>query len=278
MQTYLTLDQIDQVTESVRARISVKPRVGIILGSGLNDLAASVKNATTIPYGDLPPWPVSTVEGHVGRLVIGELEGQNVLVMQGRVHFYEGYSMGQVTLPVRVMQRLGLEVMIVTNAAGGVNPEFVPGDVMLITDNLNLMGMSGLNPLMGPNLDEIGPRFPDMSQAYDKELGMIAGKVASENNITLREGVYCGLSGPSFESPADLRFLRLAGADAVGMSTVPEVIVARHGGLRVLGISGISNKANLDGSTVTTHQEVIEAGKIITPKIETIIQGVLKAI
>jgi purine-nucleoside phosphorylase len=278
MQTYLTLDQIDQVTESVRARISVKPRVGIILGSGLNDLAASVKNATTIPYGDLPPWPVSTVEGHVGRLVIGELEGQNVLVMQGRVHFYEGYSMGQVTLPVRVMQRLGLEVMIVTNAAGGVNPEFVPGDVMLITDNLNLMGMSGLNPLMGPNLDEIGPRFPDMSQAYDKELGMIAGKVASENNITLREGVYCGLSGPSFESPADLRFLRLAGADAVGMSTVPEVIVARHGGLRVLGISGISNKANLDGSTVTTHQEVIEAGKIITPKIETIIRGVLKAI
>jgi purine-nucleoside phosphorylase len=278
MQTYLTLDQIDQVTGAVRARISVKPRVGIILGSGLNDLAASVKNATTIPYGDLPPWPVSTVEGHVGRLVIGELEGQNVLVMQGRVHYYEGYSMGQVTLPVRVMQRLGLDTMIVTNAAGGVNPDFIPGDVMLITDSLNLMGMSGLNPLMGPNLDEIGPRFPDMSQAYDKELGMIARKVASENDITLREGVYCGLSGPSFESPADLRFLRLAGADAVGMSTVPEVIIARHGGLRVLGISGISNKANLDGSTVTTHQEVIEAGKIITPKIETIIRGVLKAI
>lgn len=278
MQTYLTLDQIDQVTEAVRAKISFKPRVGIILGSGLNDLAASVKNATTIPYGDLPLWPVSTVEGHAGRLVIGELEEQNVLVMQGRVHYYEGYSMGQVTLPVRVMQRLGIEIMIVTNAAGGVNPEFVPGDVMLITDNLNLMGMSGLNPLMGPNLDEIGPRFPDMSQAYDKELGMIARKVASENDITLRDGVYCGLSGPSFESPADLRFLRLAGTDAVGMSTVPEVIVARHGGLRVLGISGISNKANLDGSTVTTHQEVIEAGKIITPKIETIIRGVLEAI
>lgn len=278
MQTYLTLDQIDQVTEAVRAKTSFKPRVGIILGSGLNDLAASVKNATTIPYGDLPLWPVSTVEGHAGRLVIGELEEQNVLVMQGRVHYYEGYSMGQVTLPVRVMQRLGIEIMIVTNAAGGVNPEFVPGDVMLITDNLNLMGMSGLNPLMGPNLDEIGPRFPDMSQAYDKELGMIARKVASENDITLRDGVYCGLSGPSFESPADLRFLRLAGTDAVGMSTVPEVIVARHGGLRVLGISGISNKANLDGSTVTTHQEVIEAGKIITPKIETIIRGVLEAI
>jgi len=278
MQTYLTLEQIDQVTEAVRARINVQPRIGIILGSGLNDLAASVKEATTIPYGDLPHWPVSTVEGHAGRLVIGELEGQYVLVMQGRVHFYEGYSMGQVTLPVRVMQRLGLEIMIVTNAAGGVNPEFVPGDVMLITDNLNLMGMSGLNPLMGPNLDEIGPRFPDMSQVYDKELGMIARTVASENGILLRQGIYCGLSGPSFESPADLRFLRLAGADAVGMSTIPEVIVARHGGLRVLGISGISNKANMDGSSVTTHQEVIEAGKVITPKIETIIRGVLEAI
>jgi len=278
MQTYLTLEQIDQVSDAVRDRINVKPRVGIILGSGLNDLAASVVSAVTIPYGDLPYWPVSTVEGHIGHLVIGELEGQPVFVMQGRIHFYEGYSMGQVTLPVRVMQRLGLEIMIVTNAAGGVNPDFVPGDVMLITDNLNLMGMSGLNPLMGPNLDVFGPRFPDMSQSYDKELGAIARKVADEQNITLREGVYCGLSGPSFESPADLRFLRLAGTDAVGMSTVPEVIVARHGGLRVLGLSGISNKANLDGSTITTHQEVIEAGKIITPKMETIIRGVLKAI
>jgi purine-nucleoside phosphorylase len=241
-------------------------------------LAASVKDAVTISYGDLPLWPVSTVEGHVGRLVVGALEGKPIFVMQGRIHFYEGYSMGQVTLPVRVMQRLGLEMMIVTNAAGGVNPDFVPGDVMLITDNLNLMGMSGLNPLMGPNLDEIGPRFPDMSQAYDKKLCANARKVAAEHGIPLREGVYCGLSGPSFESPADLRFLQMAGADAVGMSTVPEVIVARHGGLRVLGLSGISNKANLDGSTVTTHQEVIEAGKIITPKMETIIRGILKTI
>ncbi len=278
MQTYLTLAQFDQAADAIRARIDIKPHIGIILGSGLNEVAASVGRAVVIPYNDLPHWPVSTVEGHVGRLVIGELEGQPVLVMQGRIHFYEGYSMGQVTLPVRVMQRLGVEMLIVTNAAGGVNPDFVPGDVMLITDNLNLMGMSGLNPLMGPNLDELGPRFPDMSQAYDKELGVIARKVAAENGITLREGVYCGLTGPSFESPADLRFLRLAGADAVGMSTVPEVIVARHGGLRVLGLSGISNKANLDGSTVTTHQEVIEAGKIITPKMELIIRGLLRAL
>jgi purine-nucleoside phosphorylase len=198
--------------------------------------------------------------------------------MQGRTHFYEGYSMSQITLPIRVMLRLGLEMMIVTNAAGGVNPDFIPGDVMLITDNLNLMGMSGLNPLMGPNLDELGPRFPDMSQVYDKELMSVVRKIAGEEGITLREGVYCGLSGPSFESPADLRFLRLAGTDAVGMSTVPEVIVANHGGLRSLGLSGISNKANLDGSTVTTHEEVIEAGKVITPKIEKIIRGVLKTI
>jgi purine-nucleoside phosphorylase len=278
METYFTLEQIDEVADAVRVKINVEPRVGIILGSGLNDLAASVKSAVIIPYGDLPHWPVSTVEGHAGRLVVGTLEGKPVLVMQGRVHFYEGYSMGQVTLPVRVMQRLGLEMMIVTNAAGGVNPDFVPGDLMLITDNLNLMGMSGLNPLMGPNLDELGPRFPDMSRVYDRELMNIAREVAENANINLQEGVYCGLSGPSFESPADLRFLRLAGTDAVGMSTVPEVIVANHGGLRSLGLSGISNKANLDGSTITTHQEVIEAGKVITPKIETIIRGVLQAI
>jgi purine-nucleoside phosphorylase len=210
--------------------------------------------------------------------VIGELEGQPVLVMQGRVHFYEGYSMSQITLPVRVMLRLGLEMMIVTNAAGGVNPNFVPGDVMLITDHLNLMGMTGANPLMGPNIDELGPRFPDMSQAYNRALMGIARKAAEQGNVVLREGVYCGLSGPSFESPADLRFLHMAGADAVGMSTVPEVIVAHHGGMRVLGFSGISNKANLDGSTITTHEEVIEAGKIITPKVESIIRGVLRSL
>lgn len=278
MDTYVTLQQIDEAADAIRSRTSFKPRVGLILGSGLNALADSVQKADFIPYADLPNWPRSTVHGHAGRLVIGELEGQPVLVMQGRVHFYEGYSMSQVTLPVRVMVRLGLEMMIVTNAAGGINPDFVPGDVMLITDNLNLVGMSGANPLMGPNIDELGPRFPDMSRAYDPELMEKARKVAMESKLSLREGVYCGLSGPSFESPADLRFLRMAGADSVGMSTVPEVIVARHGGLRVLGFSGISNKANLDGSTLTTHEEVIEAGKVITPKIETIVRGVLRSL
>ena len=278
MDTYVTLQQIDEAADAIRSRTSYKPRIGLILGSGLNALADSVQKADLIPFGDLPNWPRSTVQGHAGRLVIGELEGQSVFVMQGRVHFYEGYSMSQITLPVRVMLRLGLEMMIVTNAAGGINPDYLPGDVMLITDNLNLVGMSGANPLMGPNIDELGPRFPDMSRAYDLELMEKARKVASENKISLHEGVYCGLSGPSFESPADLRFLRMAGADAVGMSTVPEVIVARHGGLRVLGFSGISNKANLDGSTITTHEEVIEAGRVITPKIETIVRGVLRSL
>jgi len=276
MQTYIALNQIDEVVQAIRKKIAITPTIGIILGSGLNGLADAVEEAIHVPYSSLPNFPLSTVQGHVGRFVIGKLEGKTVLVMQGRIHYYEGYSMGQVTLPVRVMQRMGIESLIVTNAAGGVHPDFQPGDVMLITDQLNLMGMSGLNPLMGPNLDEIGPRFPDMSRPFDHAYCDLARQVAIEQKVTLREGVYAGLSGPSFESPADLRFLRLAGADAVGMSTVPEVIVARHGNMRPLGFSGISNKANLDGSTVTTHEEVIEAGKVISPKMDKIIRGVLR--
>lgn len=196
--------------------------------------------------------------------------------MQGRIHFYEGYSMSQVTLPIRVMQRLGLETLVVTNAAGAIHPDFIPGDLMLITDNLNLVGMMGFNPLIGPNMDELGPRFPDMSQSYDRVLNDTARQASRETGIPLREGVYAGLSGPSFESPADLRFLRAVGADAVGMSTVPEVIVARHGGLRVLGISGISNKANLDGNTVTSHEEVLEAGRVMVPKLEQLLRSILR--
>lgn len=274
----VTLEVIDRLAEAVRAGLNFRPRVGIILGTGLGDIAEAVQRPVIFPYQQLPDWPPSTVRGHVGRLVAGSLEGQPVLVMQGRIHYYEGYSMAQVTLPVRVMQRLGVEILIVTNAAGAINPAFEPGDVMLITDNLNLACMAGLNPLVGPNLDEFGPRFPDMSQAYDLQLCAAARRVAAEAGIDLKEGVYVGLSGPSFESPADLRFLRLAGADAVGMSTVAEVIVARHGGTRVLGFSGISNKANLDGKTTTTHEEVLEAGKVLAPKLETLVRGVLRAL
>jgi purine-nucleoside phosphorylase len=278
MSEFVKLEQIDKVADIIRTKIKQKPRVAVILGSGLGALADSVEEATLIPYGDLPGWPVSTVIGHQGRLVLGKLESQNVLIMQGRAHYYEGYSMSQIGLPVRVMQRLGIEILIVTNAAGAVNPEFLPGDLMLITDHLNLIGMAGSTPLRGPNLDEFGPRFPDMGRAYDRELGALTRQIAAEKNILLHNGVYVSLAGPSFETPADLRFLRAIGADAVGMSTVPEVTVARHGGTRVLGISGISNKANLDGETLTTHEEVLEAGKQIVPKLSTLIRGVLKSL
>jgi len=215
------------------------------------------------------------VQGHKGRLVIGRLMGKPILVLQGRAHYYEGYSMPRIGLPVRVMQRLGVNTVILTNAAGGINPDFSAGDLMLITDHLSLLPMTGPNPLRGPNLDEFGPRFPDMSQVYDKELLAIAQKVSDDLNLNVRRGIYVGLSGPSFETPADCRFLRLAGADAVGMSTVPEAIVARHGGLRVLGISGISNKIDINGNNVASHEEVLEAGKVIVPKLTALIKGVL---
>jgi purine-nucleoside phosphorylase len=276
MNTHFSINQFDEAVAAVRERTKRQPRIAMILGSGLSGIADAVVGADIIPYSEVPHFGASTVVGHSGRLLFGELHSKSVMIMQGRVHFYEGYGMAQVTLPIRVMHRLGIEMMIVTNAAGGVNPDFQAGDVMLITDHLNFLGMMGSNPLMGPNYDELGPRFPDMSQAYDRSLADLARQAAAEAGMLLREGVYAGLSGPSFESPADLRFLRLAGADAVGMSTVPEVIVARHGGLRVLGFSGISNKANLDGSTPTTHEEVIESGKTIGPKVERLIAGVLR--
>ena len=276
MQTYFTLAQYDEIAGVIRSKTKVQPKIAIILGSGLGSLADALENRTVLPFKDLPYWPVSTVPGHAGCLVIGTLEGQCVLVMQGRIHFYEGYTMQQVTLPIRVMQRLGIETLVVTNAAGAVNPEFNPGDLMLITDHINFVGLAGFNPLFGPNIDELGPRFPDMSQAYDRGLIKLARMAAAESKVELREGIYVGLSGPSFEGPADLRFLKLIGADAVGMSTVSEVTVARHGNTRVLGISGISNKANLDGSSITTHEEVLDAGRVIAPKMERLIRSVLR--
>ncbi len=276
MNEYYPLEQIDRIADFIRSKSSYHPQVGIILGSGLGTLATSVEFATIIPYAQIPEWPVATVIGHQGHLVLGKLEHKDVAVMQGRVHYYEGYSINQVALPVRVMQRLGIEILIVTNAAGAVNPKFSPGELMLITDHINLIGMAGLNPLRGPNLDELGPRFPDMSQAYDPGLMELARKVAKDEQLSLQEGVYASLAGPSFETPADLRFLRIIGTDAVGMSTVPEVIVARHGGTRVLGISGISNKANLDGKTNTSHEEVLEAGQVLAPKLTVLIRGVLR--
>lgn len=276
METFLTRAHYEEAAAYIRARSQQQPTVGLVLGSGLGGLADAVENADSIPTADIPHWPHSTVHGHAGRLVIGRLEGCTVLVQQGRAHYYEGYSIQQVTLPIRVMQLLGLHSVILTNAAGAINPDYAPGDVMLIVDQINLMGMAGISPLRGPNDPSLGPRFPDMSVPFDREWRALAIAAAAEAGLQLRQGVYCGLAGPSFESPAELRFLRLVGADAVGMSTVSEVTVARHGGLRVLGFSGISNKANLDGSTVTTHEEVLEAGTVLVPKLTALVRGVLR--
>ena len=273
---FLTIEEIDAVADRIRGVVDLKPRVGMILGSGLGGLADSVESAVSLPTDQLPGWPRSTVEGHAGRLVLGNLEDVPVCVLQGRVHYYEGHSISRIGLPIRVLQRLGAETLIVTNAAGGVNPSFVTGDIMLITDHLNLIGMAGISPLRGPNLDEFGPRFPDMSQAYDRQLQALARAAAAEEGLTLREGIYLCLAGPAFETPADLRFLRIIGVDAVGMSTVPEITVARHGGMRTLGFSGISNQAGVIGDKLTAQAEVLEAGKRIGPDLERIIRGVLR--
>lgn len=275
MSDTITMQEIDAAAACVRGRISIQPQIALILGSGLGPLADEVESPAIIPTNEIPNWPVSTVQGHKGQLLIGRLMGKPILVLQGRAHYYEGYSMSRIGLPVRVMQRLGVRTVVLTNAAGGINPEFFAGDLMLITDHLSLLPMTGPNPLRGPNLDEFGPRFPDMSEVYDKELLALAQQVSDGQNLNVRRGVYAGLSGPSFETPADCRFLRQAGADAVGMSTVPEAIVARHGGLRVLGISGISNKIDINGNNVASHEEVLEAGKIIVPKLSALIKGVL---
>ncbi len=229
MPEFYTREHFARAAEYISTRTRHRPQVAIVLGSGLGGLVSEVEEADTILYSDIPDFPQCTVEGHMGRLVIGRLAGACVAVMQGRAHYYEGYSMQQVTFPIRVFQQMGVGTLIVTNAAGGLNPEFRAGDLMLIADHINLVGMAGLNPLRGPNDPELGPRFPDMSRAYDPELRAIARRVAAREGIPLREGVYIMLAGPSFETPADMRFLRIIGADAVGMSTVPEVTVARHG-------------------------------------------------
>jgi purine-nucleoside phosphorylase len=277
MTDYYTREHYEEVAAYIRSRSRHQPRVGLILGSGLNPLANEVQAADVIPYDDIPHFPKPTVEGHRGRLVLGQLEGTTLMVMQGRVHFYEGYPMQQVVFPIRVMQVTGIELLIVTNAAGGINPAFSPGELMLISDHLNLIGMTGNNPLFGPNDPTLGPRFPDMSQAYDPELRRIAREVAREKQVPLQEGVYAGLSGPSFETPADIKFLRIIGADAVGMSTVPEVTVARHGGMRVLGVSGISNVAITEAveGQEASHEEVLEAGQQIVPRLSQLVCGVL---
>lgn len=274
---FFSYTEINQTATYIQRHTRHQPTIGLILGSGLSPLAEQIEQADTIPYENVPHFPVSGVLGHAGKLVIGQLAGQNVLVMQGRSHFYEGYTMQHLTLPVRAMQLLGLKTLIVTNAAGGINPAFNAGDLMLITDHINMVGFGGNNPLAGPNLEQFGPRFPSMTQAYSLEMLALARRAAADLGLTVQEGVYAALAGPTFETPAEIRFLHTIGADAVGMSTVPEVIVANHGGMRVLGVSSITNVAiHTTSSTVkTTHEEVLETGQIIVPKLMALLQGTL---
>ncbi|MCA9923196.1 MAG: purine-nucleoside phosphorylase [Anaerolineales bacterium] len=278
MTEVISYQQIEAAATAIRSRIRRQPTVGLVLGSGLSALADAISNPDIISYEEIPNWPVSTVVGHSGRLVIGELEGKVVLVQQGRAHYYEGYTPAQITLPVRVMHELGIQTLIVTNAAGGINANLTPGDLMLISDHVNFLGVAGLNPLRGPNYEKAGPRFPNMINAYDYDLRQIARETAVSHNFTIQEGVYGYVAGPSFETPAELRFLRTVGVDAVGMSTVPTVVVARHAGIRVLGISSITNRADPDPKpgTVLSHEEVLETGKIIIPRLTALIQGVLR--
>lgn len=246
---------VKEASSFIQEKLPTAPAIGLILGSGLGVLADKIENPVVISYNDIPHFPVSTVSGHKGQLVSGALEGKQVIAMQGRFHFYEGYSIKQVTFPVRVMKELGIESLVVTNAAGGINKHFNPGDLMLITDHINNMGT---NPLIGPNHEEFGVRFPDMSQVYDKVYIEHAEKCAQDLGINVQKGVYVGNTGPTYETPAEINMLRTLGGDAVGMSTVPEVIVAAHAGLRVLGISCISNMAAGIMDQPLTHDEVIE--------------------
>ncbi len=278
MSIIVTPEQVAQATAVVRARTEHQPTIGLVLGSGLSSLGDGLGNPDVIHSHEIPYWPASTVSGHKGVLLIGELHGKHILILQGRSHYYEGLSMSQITLPVRVMVRLGVRTLIVTNAAGGINPSFSPGDLMLIKDHLNMPGMAGNNPLRGANDDAVGPRFPDMTEPYSARLRRLAHDVAAELGFGLQEGVYAFVAGPSYETPAELRFLRLIGGDAVGMSTVPEVVVARHAGLEVLGISTITNMAVPDPApgTVLTHAEVLETGARVIPRLTGLIHGIMQ--
>lgn len=271
-------DQVREATEVIRARTLLQPVVALILGSGLGDLANEIRDATAIPYGEIPHFERSTVAGHAGRLLLGMLEDIPVVVMQGRFHFYEGYSLQALTLPVRVLHQLGAHTLIVTNAAGGVNPTYRPGDFMLISDHINLPGLAGAHPLIGPNEERFGERFPPLAKAYDTQLRALARSVASAwPEMTLHEGVYVMVSGPSYETGAELHFLRLIGADAVGMSTVPEVVVARHMGMRVLGLSLITNSATGDETEVVNHAEVLTIADAAHQKFTALVCSILRS-
>lgn len=268
------LEQIEFTTKSILDRSrNFRPEVGIILGTGLGGLVKEITAEYEIPYSEIPNFAQSTVEGHSGRLILGELGGKKVLAMQGRFHFYEGYTMQQITFPVRVMKALGINTLCVSNASGGMNPAFEVGEIMIITDHINLFPT---NPLIGKNINTLGPRFPDMGEAYNKNFVQLAKQIAAENNIKVSTGVYAGLTGPCFETPAEYRYLWRIGADAVGMSTVPEVIVAKHSGMNVFGISIITDLGVEGHTQKVTHEEVQQVANKQEPKLTFIVKELVK--
>ena len=269
------MDEMKRIDEAAAKVLAVcgKADIGVILGSGLGDYAEALEDAVKLPYSEIPGFPRSTVAGHAGMWCCGTLYGKRVVMMQGRFHYYEGYGMKDVTLPVRVMQKIGVKTLIVTNAAGGVNLGYHPGELMVIGD---MFSMTAQNPLIGPNLDAFGPRFPDMSCAFDKELRALAHECANEQGFALREGVYAQMTGPTYETPAEIRMLRTLGADAGGMSTVPEVIVARHGGMRVLGISCITNMAAGILDQPLNHAEVTETANRVKGQFRNLLDRIIE--
>jgi purine-nucleoside phosphorylase len=269
----MDFNKIQNAAQFLKGKYEKSPKIGLILGSGLGVLADEIENPVKIAYSDIPDFPVSTVEGHAGQLVFGTIHDIDVVAMQGRFHFYEGYSLEKVTFPVRVMKELGVEILIVTNAAGGVNESFTPGDLMIITDHINNMGT---NPLIGANDSKLGVRFPDMSEAYNKELRALAKQISEKLNIPTQEGIYVGNTGPTYETPAEVRMIRTLGGDAVGMSTVPEVIVARHAGMKVMGISCISNMAAGILDQPLNHEEVIETTERVKANFLLYIKELIK--
>lgn len=272
MEDKTLITKIKEAAAYIQSKYSTAPQIGLILGSGLGVIADLVENATVISYEDIPHFPVSTVEGHAGELLLGTIQGKHVLLMKGRFHMYEGYGVEVVSFPVRVMKELGVKTLLVTNAAGGINTSYEVGDLMLIKDHINF---TFRNPLIGPNHKELGVRFQDMSEAYNRKLRQTAKEVAAEQGIKLQEGVYIGLLGPTYETPAEIRMMRTLGADAVGMSTVAEVIVARHAGIEVLGFSCISNMAAGILDQPLSHEEVMETTERVKPKFLKLILGIV---
>jgi purine-nucleoside phosphorylase len=271
--------RVREAASSLRGRLPVVPRVGIILGSGLGPLADEVEDPTVVPYAEIPHFAVSTVSGHAGQLVAGTLEGVGVVVLRGRLHVYEGYSLQQVTFPVRTLHRLGAELLIITNAAGGLNPAYRPGDLMAIRDHINLPGLAGQNPLIGSDEPELGVRFLDMIDPYDGAMRAQALALGTDLKVPIHEGVYAMVAGPSFETRAEIRYLRLIGADAVGMSTVPEVIVARHERMRVLGMSVITNSADPDAEVAdVSHAGVLSVAERAASGLAAIVRGILRSL